>query len=61
MLKIIKRTKHTKNKVSDKKLTVVKTSTSLIGLVSQGQHCSKIMKHPQSLPPQMAERLLELS
>jgi len=27
----------------------------------QGQHCSKIMKPPQSLPLQMAERLLELS
>ena len=27
----------------------------------QGQHCSKIMKPPQSLPLQIAERLLELS
>jgi len=25
---------------------------------SQGQHCSKIMKLPQSLPLQMVERLL---
>ena len=28
------------------------------GLRSQGQHCPKIMKPPQSLPLQMAERLL---
>ena len=27
-------------------------------LQTQGQHCSKIMKPPQSLPLQMAERLL---
>jgi len=27
----------------------------------QGQHCSKIMRPPQSLPLQMVERLLELS
>ena len=28
---------------------------------TQGQHCSKIMKPPQSLPLQISERLLELS
>ena len=30
-------------------------------LYPQGLHCSKIMKLPQSLPLQIAERLLELS
>jgi len=40
--------------------------TFLLALLSthilpQGQHCWKIMKPPQSLPLQMAERLVELN